>query len=81
MHPPSPPKRSLVTSLYGWEIGYGALLIPIVSGVADHGSEKPSLVQRVAVCGHNPLWLRLVLSVQRFALAEVAFLTSLESSS
>lgn len=88
MHLPSPPKLSLVTSQYGWEIGYGAaaryftaLLIPIVAGVAGHGSEKPSLVQTVAVYGHNPLWLRLVLSVQRFALAKVALLPSLESSS
>ena len=85
---PSPPKLSLVTSQYGWEIGYRAatryftaLLIPTVAGVADHGSEKPSLVQRVAVYGHNVLWLRLILSVQRFALAEAAFLPSLESSS
>ena len=88
MRLPSPPKLSLVTSQYGWEIGYGAatgyftaLLIPTVAGVADHGSEKPSLVQTAAVYGHNVLWLRLVLSVQRFAPAEAAFLPSLESSS
>lgn len=76
----------MVTSHCGWETlecGEAAdhltvVLTPAVAGAAGHGPEKPSLVEIVAVRGQDTLWLRLVLSVQSFALAEIAFLFPFE---